>query len=151
MQEKHGAVERSPSPDARVISPATAVGTDLEHALTSPTPAPPRSSTPFSLGKRIPLSFSRRASRAPTIISCSSPINRSDLVASAERIFLRYLSPSIQLTTRTGREVVSPLCPSPWCRCISCVQRAGSSGYLASFLVMKSSTLIIVAGASVSV
>ena len=80
MQEMHGAVEHSPSPDAQVISPTTAVGTNLEHALTSPTPAPPHSSTPFSLGKQIPLSFSRRASRVPTIISCSSSINRSDLV-----------------------------------------------------------------------
>jgi ABC-type glycerol-3-phosphate transport system permease component len=94
MQEKRGAGERSPSPDARVLSPATAVGTDLEHAFASPTPAQPRSSTPFSLGKRTPLSFSRRASRAPTIIPRSSPISRSDLVASAERIFLRYLSPA---------------------------------------------------------
>jgi hypothetical protein len=94
VQEKRGATERSPSPDARVLSPATAVGTDLEHAFSSPTPAQPRSSTPFSLGKRTPLSFSRRASRAPTIIPRSSPISRSDLVASAERIFLRYLSPA---------------------------------------------------------
>ena len=92
VQEKRGVDERSPSPDTRVLSPATAVGTDLEHAFTSPTPAQPRPSTPFSFGKRTPLSFSRRASRAPTIIPRSSPISRSDLVASAERIFLRYLS-----------------------------------------------------------
>jgi ABC-type glycerol-3-phosphate transport system permease component len=92
MQEKRGT-----SPDPRLLastSPATAVGTDLEHALRSPTPAQPRSSTPFSLGKRTPTFFSRRASRAPTIIPRSSPISRNDLVASAERIFLRYLSPA---------------------------------------------------------
>ena len=97
MQEKRGAAERSPSPDPRLLastSPATAVGTDLEHALASPTPVQPRSSTPFSMGKRTPTFFSRRASRAPTIIPRSSPISRSDLVASAERIFLRYLSPA---------------------------------------------------------
>jgi hypothetical protein len=97
MQEKRGAAERSPSPDPRLLastSPATAVGTDLEHALASPTPAQPRSSTPFSLGKRTPTFFSRRASRAPTIIPRSTPISRSDLVESAERIFLRYLSPA---------------------------------------------------------
>ena len=41
IQEKRGVAGRSPSPDARVISPATAVGTDLEHAFTSP--AEPRS------------------------------------------------------------------------------------------------------------
>jgi len=69
-------------------------GTDLEHALASPTPAQPRSSTPFSLGKRTPTFFSRRASRAPTIIPRSAAISRADLVASAERIFLRYLSPA---------------------------------------------------------
>jgi hypothetical protein len=97
MQEKRGTVERSTSPDPRLLastSPATAVGTDLEHALASPTPAQPRPSTPFSLGRRTPTFFSRRASRAPTIIPRSSPIARSDLVASAERIFLRYLSPA---------------------------------------------------------
>lgn len=97
MQEKRGEAERSPTPDPRLLastSPATAVGTDLEHALASPTPAQPRPSTPFSLGKRTPTFFSRRASRAPTIIPRSTPISRSDLVASAERIFLRYLSPA---------------------------------------------------------
>jgi len=97
MQEKRGAAERSTSPDPRLLastSPATAVGSDLEHALSSPTPAQPRSSTPFSLGRRTPTFFSRRASRAPTIIPRSSPISRSDLVASAERIYLRYLSPA---------------------------------------------------------
>jgi hypothetical protein len=97
MQEKRGAAERSTSPDPRLLastSPATAVGTDLEHALASPTPAQPRPSTPFSMGKRTPTFFSRRASRAPTIIHRNSPISRSDIVASAERIFLRYLSPA---------------------------------------------------------
>ena len=97
MQEKRGTTERSTSPDPRLlasISPATAVGTDLEHALSSAAAAqPPRSSTPFSLGKRTPTFFSRRTSRAPTIIPRSSPITRTNLVESAERIFLRYLSP----------------------------------------------------------
>jgi len=103
MQEKRGMGERSTegrstSPDPRLLastSPATAVGTDLEHAFSSTTPAqPPRSTTPFSLGKRTPTFFSRRASRAPTIIPRSTPITRADIVASAERIFLRYLSPA---------------------------------------------------------
>ena len=97
MQEKHGMAERSTSPDPRLLastSPATAVGTDLEHALGSPTPAQPRPSTPFSLGKRTPTFFARRASRAPTIIPRSTPVSRADLVASAERIYLRYLSPA---------------------------------------------------------
>ncbi|KAI9511521.1 RGS domain-containing protein [Russula earlei] len=97
MQEKRGPADRSTSPDPRLLastSPATAVGTDLEHALASPPPVQPRSSTPFSLGRRTPTFFSRRASRAPTIIPRSSPITRSNLVASAERIYLRYLSPA---------------------------------------------------------
>ena len=56
---------------------------------------PPRSSTPFSLSGRTPTLFNlRRASRAPTIIPRSAPINRLDLIASAERIFYRYLSPA---------------------------------------------------------
>jgi hypothetical protein len=97
MQERRDTVDRSTTPDPRLLastSPATAVGTDLEHALASPTPAPPRSSTPFSLGRHTPTFFSRRASRAPTIIPRSSPITRTDLVSSAERIYLRYLSPA---------------------------------------------------------
>ncbi|KAK2459993.1 hypothetical protein APHAL10511_007999 [Amanita phalloides] len=53
----------------------------------------PRSSTPFSLSGRTPTLFNRRASRAPTIIPRSSAITRMDLIASAERIFYRYLSP----------------------------------------------------------
>jgi hypothetical protein len=36
----------------------------------------------------------KRASRAPTVIPRSSAITRMDLVASAERIFFRYLSPA---------------------------------------------------------
>ncbi|KAF8632651.1 hypothetical protein AX17_004784 [Amanita inopinata Kibby_2008] len=56
---------------------------------------PPRSSTPFSLSGRTPTLFHmRRASRAPTIIPRSSAISRMDLIASAERIFYRYLSPA---------------------------------------------------------
>jgi hypothetical protein len=51
----------------------------------------PRSTTPFT--SRRPSLMSKRASRAPTIIPRSGPIPRSDLVASAERIFARYLVP----------------------------------------------------------
>lgn len=71
---------RSPSP---VASPATAVSD------------PPRSTTPFSLSGRTPTLFNhRRASRAPTIIPRTSAISRQDLIASAERIYFRYLSPA---------------------------------------------------------
>jgi len=75
----------------------------LEHSTVRGAPAsprdestqPPRSSTPFSLSGRTPTMFNmRRASRAPTIIPRSSAITRMDLIASAERIFYRYLSPA---------------------------------------------------------
>jgi hypothetical protein len=91
--EKSGGVGRqstSPRPttpgiDPRVtsVSPPTAVeGSE-----------PPRSTTPFSLSGRTPTLFNiKRASRAPTIIPRSAAITRMDLIASAERIFFRYLS-----------------------------------------------------------
>ena len=75
---------RSPSPHSphTAMSPATAVD-------------PPRSTTPFSLSGRTPTLFNaRRASRAPTIIPRTSAISRQDLIASAERIYFRYLSPA---------------------------------------------------------
>ncbi|TFK23335.1 hypothetical protein FA15DRAFT_469386 [Coprinopsis marcescibilis] len=81
----HGRKSTSPAPpltpDPRVAS--------TEH------PDPPRSTTPFSLSGRTPTLFNlRRASRAPTVIPRSAAINRLDLIASAERIFYRYLSPA---------------------------------------------------------
>ncbi|KAI0794922.1 RGS domain-containing protein [Abortiporus biennis] len=75
---------RSPSPRMDSVSPGTAVATE-----------PPRSTTPFSLSGRTPTLFNnRRASRAPTIIPRTSAISRQDLIASAERIYFRYLSPA---------------------------------------------------------
>ncbi|TEB30954.1 hypothetical protein FA13DRAFT_1814357 [Coprinellus micaceus] len=63
--------------------------------VASASPEPPRSGTPFSLSRRTPTLFNlRRASRAPTIIPRSAAISRMDLIASAERIFYRYLSPA---------------------------------------------------------
>lgn len=53
---------------------------------------PTRSMTPWSQ-LRARHSFSKRASRAPTVIPRSAPITRLDLIASAERIFFRYLAP----------------------------------------------------------
>lgn len=53
---------------------------------------PPRSSTPFSLSGRLS-SLHKRVSRAPTVIPRTAAISRMDLVASAERIYFRYLSP----------------------------------------------------------
>jgi len=51
-----------------------------------------RSLTPFSLGGRFSIG-SKRISRAPTVIPRSAAITKLDLVASAERIFFRYLAP----------------------------------------------------------
>lgn len=91
--EKFGGERRSASPQP----PASA--TDPRVASASPPTAvdgyEPRSSTPFSLSGRTPTIFNtRRASRAPTIIPRSAAITRMDLIASAERIFFRYLSPA---------------------------------------------------------
>jgi hypothetical protein len=52
------------------------------------------STSPNEGQARTPTFFAKRASRAPTVIPRSSAITRMDLVGSAERIFLRYLSPS---------------------------------------------------------
>ncbi|OBZ78327.1 Protein rax1 [Grifola frondosa] len=75
---------RSPSPLMTSVSPGTAVGTE-----------PPRSTTPFSLSGRTPTLF-KRASRAPTVIPRSAAITRQDLIASAERIYLRTQEPRSQ-------------------------------------------------------
>lgn len=85
--------EKSPfprSPSTGAVSPQTRIGT------TSPNDGGgKRSTTPFSLGGRTPTLFNlRRASRAPTVIPRSSAITRLDLIASAERIYYRYLSPA---------------------------------------------------------
>lgn len=78
------AAARSPSPRMASTSPGTAVATE-----------PARSTTPFSLSGRTPTLFNtRRASRAPTIIPRSAAISRQDLIASAERIYFRYLTPA---------------------------------------------------------
>ncbi|KAH9475985.1 Protein rax1 [Psilocybe cubensis] len=90
--EKAGYGGRSTSP-----RPNTAAGhsENTRVASASPVDDPPRSSTPFSLSGRTPTLFNlRRASRAPTIIPRSAAISRLDLIASAERIFYRYLSPA---------------------------------------------------------
>jgi hypothetical protein len=80
----------SPVPRGATMSPATAVGSGE-----GPDSHPPRSSTPFSLSGRLSsTAFNRRVSRAPTVIPRSNAITRQDLIASAERIYYRYLAPS---------------------------------------------------------
>lgn len=77
---------RSPSPRVAAASPATVTGDDYGQQ--------PRSSTPFSLSGRTPTLFHKRVSRAPTIIPRSAAVTKHDLVASAEHIYYRYLSPA---------------------------------------------------------
>ena len=63
-----------------------------------PTPVAPeqqRSSTPFSLSRYGRYS-GKRGSRAPTIIPRDAPVTQADLIASAERIFARYLVPTAE-------------------------------------------------------
>ena len=70
---------------------------------------PPRSTTPFSLSGRTPTLFNlRRASRAPTIIPRSAAITRMDLIASAERIYLRYMSPAGTVGSPENHEIYLP-------------------------------------------
>ncbi|KAH9940269.1 RGS domain-containing protein [Amylocystis lapponica] len=89
---------RSPSPRMTSTSPGTAVATE-----------PPRSTTPFSLAGRTPTLFNmKRASRAPTIIPRSSAITRQDLIASAERIYFRYLSPVGTVGSNENHEIYLP-------------------------------------------
>jgi len=88
---------RSPSPRMMSTSPGTAVASD-----------PPRSTTPFSLSGRTPTLFARRASRAPTIIPRSAAISRQDLIASAERIYFRYLSPAGTVGSTENHEIYLP-------------------------------------------
>ncbi|KAF8906908.1 RGS domain-containing protein [Mucidula mucida] len=86
--EKTGAQSTSPRPTP-VFSDHTRVNS------TSPNDPYARSTTPFSLSGRTPTLFNlKRASRAPTVIPRSAAITRQDLIASAERIYFRYLSPA---------------------------------------------------------
>lgn len=113
---------------------ATGSGHDEKHAhRPSPSPRPPtavqsehtrvataspnndqydhgRSTTPFSFSGRTPTLFNiKRASRAPTVIRRSSPITRLNLIASAERIFYRYLSPAANTVNSTeNHEIYLP-------------------------------------------
>lgn len=92
-EEKGTYAGRSTSP-----RPGTGLSEHTRVGTSDPDPVEghaPRSSTPFSLSGRTPTLFNlKRASRAPTVIPRSAAISRLDLIASAERIFYRYLSPA---------------------------------------------------------
>jgi hypothetical protein len=83
--------------ERRSVSPRpSGPGSSFDWA--GPTPVAPeqqRSSTPFSLSRYGRYS-GKRGSRAPTIIPRDAPITQADLIASAERIFARYLVPTAE-------------------------------------------------------
>jgi hypothetical protein len=83
--------------ERRSVSPRpSGPGSSFDWA--GPTPVAPeqqRSSTPFSLSRYGRYS-GKRGSRAPTIIPRDAPITQADLIASAERIFGRYLIPTAE-------------------------------------------------------
>lgn len=101
--EKQGA-----RPDTAGLSEHTRV------ASTSPDPfaTKGRSTSPFGLSPtgRTPTLFTmKRASRAPTVIPRSAAITRMNLIASAERIFYRYLSPAANTVNSTeNHEIYLP-------------------------------------------
>ncbi|KAF7377620.1 Protein rax1 [Mycena sanguinolenta] len=102
--EKYGGMSTSPRP---VQSEHTRV------ASTSPDPySGNRSTSPFGVSGvgRTPTLFTmKRASRAPTIIPRSAAITRMNLIASAERIFYRYLSPAANTVNSTeNHEIYLP-------------------------------------------
>jgi hypothetical protein len=69
----------------------------------------PRSSTPFSLSGRTPTLFHKRISRAPTVIPRSAAVTKQDLIASAEHIYYRYLSPAANTVGATeNHEIYLP-------------------------------------------
>jgi len=95
FDEKAGFGGRSTSPLNRPHTAGHSDHTRVASASPDGLDNAPRSSTPFSLSGRTPTLFNlRRASRAPTVIPRSAAISRLDLIASAERIFYRYLSPA---------------------------------------------------------
>ncbi|GLB40994.1 putative rgs domain protein [Lyophyllum shimeji] len=106
--EKAGYAGRStsPRPGTAALSENTRVASPNDHQEGK---EQPRSTTPFSLSGRTPTLFNmRRASRAPTIIPRSAAITRLDLIASAERIFYRYLSPAGTVNSPENHEIYLP-------------------------------------------
>jgi ABC-type glycerol-3-phosphate transport system permease component len=88
---------RTPSPSPLSGRPVTPGGTGADGYRVARAPSAmddrdPRATTPFEKARRGSGLF-KRASRAPTILSRDVAIKREDLIASAERIFARYLVP----------------------------------------------------------
>lgn len=101
MDEKR-ARSPSPRPPTAGLSDHTRIASPGDHNNE-------RSTTPFSLSGRTPTLFNlRRASRAPTIIPRSTAITRQNLIASAERIYYRYLSPAANTVNTENHEIYLP-------------------------------------------
>ncbi|KAL4063451.1 hypothetical protein V8B97DRAFT_2020803 [Scleroderma yunnanense] len=112
-QEKQAAGDEKRSGGRSASPQSRTPGIDKERIASASPPTaeydPPRSTTPFSLSGRTPTLFNmRRASRAPTIIPRSAAITRMDLIASAERIFYRYLCPANTVNSPENHEIYLP-------------------------------------------
>lgn len=111
--EMQAETEKSGQPDEkdlhRATSPRSLTPGMYDNRVGSPSEVqdPPRSSTPFSLSGRMS-ALNKRVSRAPTIIPRSAAINRMDLVASAERIYFRYLCPPGHVDASQNHEIYLP-------------------------------------------
>lgn len=88
MTDEKGRLSTSPRPTTP-HGPERA--SKLDGTRSPSTDRPGRSTTPFSLTGKF---GSKRASRAPTVYPRAAALTRTDLIASAERIFYRYLVPS---------------------------------------------------------
>ncbi|KAE9402560.1 hypothetical protein BT96DRAFT_918085 [Gymnopus androsaceus JB14] len=94
-QDKRNLAATDEKAAGRSTSPRLTPGLSEHTHVASTSPNNERPTTPFSLSGRTPTLFNlKRASRAPTVIPRSSAITRQDLIASAERIYFRYLSPA---------------------------------------------------------
>lgn len=94
-QDKRNLAATDEKAAGRSTSPRLTPGMSEHTHVASTSPNNDRPTTPFSLSGRTPTLFNmKRASRAPTVIPRSSAITRQDLIASAERIYFRYLSPA---------------------------------------------------------
>ncbi|KIK57438.1 hypothetical protein GYMLUDRAFT_172953 [Collybiopsis luxurians FD-317 M1] len=94
-QDKRNLAATDEKAAGRSTSPRLTPAVSDHTHVASTSPNNDRPSTPFSLSGRTPTLFNlKRASRAPTVIPRSSAITRQDLIASAERIYFRYLSPA---------------------------------------------------------
>ncbi|KAJ3740035.1 RGS domain-containing protein [Lentinula detonsa] len=109
-QDKRNLAATDEKAAGRSTSPRLTPGISEHTHVASMSPTNDRPTTPFSLSGRTPTLFNlKRASRAPTVIPRSSAITRQDLIASAERIYFRYLSPAANtVNSQENHEIYLP-------------------------------------------